>query len=275
MVLGLVAGLVAAGCYGVAAVLQAVAARAVPRGDGMDPRLLLRLVRRAPFLGGLALDVCGFAAQFAALRSAPVFLVQAAMAASLAVTAILAARVLHVRLRPVEWTAVVVVVAGLGMLAVSAGDEGSVAVGTGFRLSLLGWVALLAAAGFAAGQLPGPARPAVLGAVAGLGFGVVAIAARSLTGLSPRHLVADPAAYALVAGGLAAFLCYATSLQHGSVTVATAATVVGETVVPALVGVAVLGDQPRAGFTAVAVAGFALSLVGALTLARFGEVPHG
>jgi hypothetical protein len=174
----------------------------------------------------------------------------------------------------VEWAAVVAVVAGLGMLAASAGVEGSVTVGVRGRFVLLGSVALLAAAGFAAGRLSGPARPATLGAVAGLGFGVVAIAARALTSLSPGSLVREPAAYALAVGGLVAFLFYATSLQHGSVTVATAAIVIGETVAPSAVGVLALGDHTRAGFAPVAVAGFALALAGALALARFGEVPE-
>jgi hypothetical protein len=47
----------------------------------------------------------------------------------------------------------------------------------------------------------------------------------------------------------------------------------GETVIPALVGVLVLGDQTRPGFTAVAVSGFLIALLAALTLARFGEPP--
>src|SRR4051812_7048730 len=98
MITGLLAALVSAVCYGVASVLQAVAARSAPRTDGVDPRLLLRLLGRPAFLGGLVLDVVGFAAQFVALRTAPVFLVQAALAAALAVTAIVAVPVLGVRL---------------------------------------------------------------------------------------------------------------------------------------------------------------------------------
>jgi hypothetical protein len=42
--------------------------------------------------------------------------------------------------------------------------------------------------------------------VAGLGFGVVALAARLLPGFAPRRLILDPATYALVGGGLANLL---------------------------------------------------------------------
>ena len=51
-----------------------------------------------------------------------------------------------------------------------------------------------------------------------------------------------------------------------SVTAATAPLILLETVVPAVVGIAVFGDQVRAGWWPVAVVGFALSTLGALVL---------
>jgi drug/metabolite transporter (DMT)-like permease len=273
MVGGLLGALLSAVCYGVASVLQARAVKASPPGAGVDPRLLLRLLRRVPFVGGLVLDVAGFVAQFAALRVAPVFLVQAAQSAGLAVTAVVAIAVLRVRLGVREWLAVVAVCGGLAMLGFSAGLEGAVVTGTGFRLALVGSVILLGLVGFAVGRGSGPTGSAVLGLVAGLGFGVVALAARALPSLSPGHLVRDPALYALVLGGLVAFLFYATGLQRGAVTVVTAAVVVGETLVPAAVGVVVFGDHTRAGMVPVAVGGFVVALAGAFGLTRFGQVP--
>jgi hypothetical protein len=91
-----------------------------------------------------------------------------------------------------------------------------------------------------------------------LGFGVVSLSVRAFTSLAPGHLVRDPATYALAAGGTLAFLFYATALQRGAVTATMAAVVLGETLLPALIGVAVLGDRTRAGFAPVAVAGFAV-----------------
>jgi drug/metabolite transporter (DMT)-like permease len=271
MLLGLFAALGASVCYGVATVLQAVAARSAPHTADVDPRLLLRLLRRIPFLGGVVLDVVGFALQFLALRQVPVFLVQTALAANLAVTALVAVPVLGARLTRRDGAAVVMVCLGLAVLAVSAGPEGDRTLTGAARLGLLASVLLLAGAGFAAGRLPDPARSAVLGAVAGLGFGVVALAARALTAFSPARLIADTAAYALVGGGLVAFLFFATGLQRGAVTVTTAAVVVGETIVPATVGVVALGDRIRPGFVPVAAIGFVVALAGALLLTRFGE----
>jgi drug/metabolite transporter (DMT)-like permease len=273
VITGLLAALASAVCYGVASVLQAVAARSAPRTEGVDPRLLLRLLVRPAFLGGLLLDVAGFAAQFAALRTVPVFLVQAALAAALAVTAIVAVPVLGVRLARREWAAIAAVTAGLAMLASSAGAEGTATVTAGLRWALLGATFVLAATGFAAGRLGDPAGAAVLGLVGGLGFGVVALAARALTDLSAAGLIVNPATYALAGAGVVAFLFYATGLQRGAVTVTTAAVVIGETVLPAVVGVLVLGDRTRPGFAGVAVAGFVVAVGGALALARFGEAP--
>jgi hypothetical protein len=48
--------------------------------------------------------------------------------------------------------------------------------------------------------------------------------------------------------------------------------VIGQTVLPAAIGVLVLGDEARQGFLAVAAAGFLLAVGGALSLARYGEV---
>ena len=92
-----------------------------------------------------------------------------------------------------------------------------------------------------------------------------------LTGFEPLTLIRDPAAYAVVAGGLISFLFYATALEGGSVTVATAAVVLAETLPPALIGVIFLGDTTRHGLAPVAVIGFVIAVASALALARFGE----
>ncbi|WP_328610167.1 hypothetical protein OG943_13915 [Amycolatopsis sp. NBC_00345] len=271
MVWGLLCALLSAVAYGVASVMQAVAAKAAPdAGAGVDPRLLLRVLRQWKFVLGLGLDVLGFVAQIAALHVLPLFVVQAAQAASLAVTAV-AARVFGVRLGAREWTAVAVVCAGLALLGGSAASEGSNEVGLGFRLVLAGAVVVLGLAGVAAGRASRRVRTPALGLVAGLCFGVVAISGRVMPSLAPLDLLTDPALYIVaVAGGLA-MLFYATALQRGSVTTSTAMMVLGETVLPSLIGIVLLGDRTRPGFVLVAVAGFVLAVTAALALARFGE----
>jgi hypothetical protein len=55
MVVGVFAALMSAACYGIAAVLQARAARATAGTATVDPRLVIRLGGQAQFLGGMLL----------------------------------------------------------------------------------------------------------------------------------------------------------------------------------------------------------------------------
>ncbi len=171
-----------------------------------------------------------------------------------------------------EWVAVIAVTVGIAMLGTSAGATGAANVGDDFRLGLIISVGAFGLAGFAAAaRLHGRARTLALGMIAGLGYGVVGVAARILVGFSPADLVRDPASYALAAAGVLSFMFYTSALEHGDVTTATAATVLTETVLPATIGVIFLGDTTRHGLVGLAAAGFALAVAGALTLARFGE----
>ena len=281
MVASLVAAMVAALCYGVAAVLQAMSVRAAslhPAGSGpagVDPGLVVRMLHQWRFIASLGLDLIGFLSQLVALRQLPLFAVQAMIAANLAVTAVFAAWLMHVLLSWREWLAVGGVVTGVGMLGSSAGSEGAARVGPTFQMALIVAVAGIAVGGLAAAKLPSPLRTPALGAVAGLGYAVLAVAARILPGFSPQQLIRSPASYALAAAGIVSFMLYAAALEGGSVTVATAAVVLAETTPPAVVGVLFLGDTTRPGLTAVAAAGFALAVICAVQLARFGEASEG
>ncbi|GAB2861063.1 hypothetical protein GCM10027074_30260 [Streptomyces deserti] len=270
----MVCALGAAVCYGTATVLQAMAARtAAATGPRGDAALLWRAVRQWRYLAGLALDGLGFLLQIAALRSVPIYAVGAALAASLAVTAVVAARLLRVRLSRVEWAAVAVVCAGLALLGPASGAEGDRAGSAALKWAVLSTAAGVLLLGGAGGRLPERGRALTLGLGAGFGFGVVEVAVRLVGGLTPGVLLADPAAYALLLGGGAAFLLLTSALQRGSVAAATAGMVLGETIGPALVGVVWLGDRTRPGLGWVAVLGFAVAVVGSLALARFGEAP--
>ena len=71
------------------------------------------------------------------------------------------------------------------------------------------------------------------------------------------------------------FLLHAVALQRGSVATATVGVVLGETILPVVIGVVMLGDTTRQGYVPVAAFGFMLALVGALMLSRFGELEPG
>ncbi|MEV7284254.1 hypothetical protein AB0O01_06745 [Streptomyces sp. NPDC093252] len=283
----------AALCFGTATVLQAMAARRVAymgRGEdvgrggdvsrggdigrGGDAALLLRALRQWRYLAGLALDGLGFVLQILALRSIPIYAVGAALASSLAVTAVVAARLLGARLTGVERGAVAAVCAGLAMLALASGPEGGRPGPAALPYAMVVTAVAVAVLGMLGGRLlRGRVRGPVMGLGAGFGFGVVEVSVRLIDDPAPEALLTDPAAYALLLGGGAAFLLLTSALQRGSVTTATAGMVIGETIGPGLVGVVWLGDGTRAGLTWLAVLGFALAVTAALCLARFGEPP--
>lgn len=269
---GVVCAAIATIAYGMGSVLQASAARTTANeGAGTGPGGLVRTMRQWPYVVGLGLDFLGFLAQLVALRVLPLFVVQAVLAASLAVTA-LGSLALGVTLGRREWASVLLVCVGLGMLGSSAEAEGATPVGAGFHIALPVVCALLGTVGLVAARVGRNVGASLLGLVAGWSFGVVAIAARVADTSSVLAVLEDPATYAVVLAGGCALACYAASLQRGAVTTVTAMMVLGETLVPAGVGVLLLGDTTRPGYGVLGVAGFVLAVFATTSLARFGEI---
>lgn len=275
MARGLLEALVAAVAFGVAALLQAVAARREGSGGALDLRLLARMLRDPAFLGAIALNLTGFGLHFSALRSLPLFLAQSIISSSVVVTALLSSRVLQAPLRRAERGAVAAVVVGLVLVAGAAGRTGSSQTSVGWRAGLLVAMAGVVVVGLVAGRVRGAAGALVLGAVAGVGFALVSISARVLPDFAPATLVVDPATYALVVSGVTAFMLYSAAFQRGSALSATAAMVLGQTAVPSLVGVLLLGDTVRPGFVAVLLLGVVAAAGGAVALARFDPASLG
>jgi drug/metabolite transporter (DMT)-like permease len=264
-------------CYGTASVLQAVAARSVESGgkSGVDAMLLLRALRQWRYVVGIGLDGLGFLLQVAALRLVPIYVVAAALAASIAVTGIVSVWVLSARLSRAEWTAVGVVCVSLAALACAAGPGHFRHGPPWLGWALVGVVVAIFLGGAAAGLIPDRERGLLLGLGAGSGFGVVEIAVRLLDEIDPTKAAfyTNPALYAGAGGGAAGFLLFTSALQRGSVTTTVAAMVVGETIAPALVGVVWLGDTARPGWSWLVILGFVVAVAGTLVLARFGEAP--
>jgi len=265
-------------CYGCATVLQAAATRSVEPGSksGVDARLLLRAARQWRYLAGVGLDGLGFLLQVAALRLVPIFVVAAALAASIAVTGIVAAWLLSTRLSPAEWTAVGVVCASLVALALAAGPGHFRRAPQRLDWVLIGVVAAIFIGGALAGRLADRTRALALGFGAGTGFGVVEVGVRLVDVIDPTKAAfyTNPAIYAAAAGGAAGFLLLTSGLQRGAVTTTVAAMVVGETVAPALVGAVWLGDRARDGLGWAVVLGFVVAVSATMVLARFGEAPE-
>ena len=256
-------------CYGVGSVLQALAARRTTLAQGLDPRLLARLVTQAPYVAGLALDLLGFVFNVVALQALPLFLVQCMIAGSVGVTAIVSVPVLNAHLGKRGLLDVLVLLLGLILLATSA------EAGPARELALVQQWLLLASAlavGIAsvlAFRLRERAAFWVLSALAGLAFAGVGVAARALTLPSDQwRVVTSPVAWALAAFGLLGMIVFASALQRGSVTVASGLTFAVEVLVASFVGFALLGDIVPSGISlGLAVVGVGLAVAGAIRLA--------
>lgn len=269
---GLLGALLAALAYGAATVLQAVGVRragALPAGTS----LFARVRAGWPYAAGLALDGLGFLASVAALRTLPLFLVESAVAASVAVTAVLSVLVLHVRLGATEVVALVAIGAGLTGLALTAAEGPAVRPGSSATWWLLAAAVLVGALLVTGAVDRDRGRGAVvLSIAAGLGFGGVGVAARLLEVPSPvSALATDGIAWALVVHAGLATVAYGLALSRGRVTTVAALTFATETVVPAVIGLVALGDRVVSGHAPAAALAFVVTLGGCIALAGRAE----
>ena len=271
-VLSMACALLAALSYGTASVMQAAAARRTGTRPNLDALLLVRLARQVPYLAGLALDLVGFASSVVALRNLPLFVVQSAVAGSVGVTAITAALAFGFSLRRYETVALVVLVAGFALLAVSAQPEHATTLSRHGRWLLVAGIGLVVIVGYVSARRHERAASVGLAIGAGLSWAGTGIAARVLHVPTPLwHVIIDPVAIVLAVYGVLGTLLFATALQRGSVTAAAALVFSVETVVPSGIGLAFLGDHARPHFLTAALAGVVASVGASITLARRSE----
>jgi hypothetical protein len=252
MVIGLGAALVAAVLFGVAAVMQAVAAR---RG---------RLVSLTMGLVALVY-VLGWLLHLVSIAMVPLYVAQVGISASLAVTAFTAAKVVGEQLAPRHRLAIGVLVGGMALLALAAGpvgDPGFEAREIVFLYVALGVVLLLA---LMARGVGGQRGGVLLGCLGGIAYAGSPIATRSLVDPSWDVLTIAPA-LSIGLYGLLGFWLYSIALRRASIIAASAPLVLLQTVVPALVGVFAFGDAFRDGWVPLAIAGFVASTTAALAL---------
>lgn len=261
----------AALCSGTAIVVQAVAMRRMPSDSRLDAALVGGLARNRTYLGALVLVATGFLLSFLALRTLPLFVVQAGRASSLAVAAVLSVVVLGARLRWTDWLGLAGLGAGLVLLASSVASRPAVPVTTATTWWVVaGTAALVVGAALVALGRPTAARGLVLAVLAGIAFGVLALGARTAPSWSPVDLVTDPVLWCAAVCGALGLASSAIALRRAPVVPVTALMVGFETVAGAGLGLAFAGDRPVSGAGAAAACGFVLVLAGALVVARFG-----
>ena len=290
MFIGVFAALLACLGYGTASILQAYGTRKAAASEAASgavesvgangaPSLsaTIRAALTPWFLAGMALDGLGFLGSVVSARLIPLFLSQTIMSANLVVTAILGVVVLGVRLRTRDWLAIVVVVVSLGVLGLTAGEAGTNTAPAAAHWGVLGFSVVFALIGTGLIHLLGAKGAVAAGLVGGILFGALAVAVRVVHGIDPLRpavLLADPAAWAVVVAGVSGFYLFTVALQIGSVTGASAALVAGETVVPGIVGVLLLGDTTAPGLGWLVAVAFVGAVSGAIAVALFGAAEN-
>jgi drug/metabolite transporter (DMT)-like permease len=272
MVLACLAAFGCAWCYGAGSVLQSVGARRLATADGLNPALLVRLARQLPYLIGLALDLVGWLLSLLALRWLPLFAVQAILAGSVGVTALLATVFLNSRPSGRQFAVLGGLAVGLILLAATAepGSSRDVAPAVSWGIAL-GVPVVAVAAGGVVRSARDDRAGALLGVLSGVAFGGAAVCARVVEGdLSWQRVLTGPAGWALLGYGALGLTTFAAALQRGSVTIVMAGQCAAETVLPAAVGVVLLGDAARPGAALPAVAGFVIAVAAAIALVAGG-----
>lgn len=220
--------------------MQSVGARRAATATGVGG--VIGILTQLPYVAGLALDGVGFAGNVVALRQLPLFLVEAIVAGSVGVTAVIAA-LRGEKLGAKDWTALGVLGLGLVLLSASASPAEANATSVARDWTILAFALVPAALGVVGWRLVG----------------------------SPSVLLANPLLGAIIAYGALAISFFGVALQRGQVTVVAAVTFVIEVVVPSALGLLFFGDEVAAGRDLVAGAGFLLAIGGTIALSRFAE----
>ncbi|WP_239091295.1 hypothetical protein [Asanoa iriomotensis] len=261
--------------YGVANLLQSVAATRTKLHTSCNPKLLVRLASQRIYLYGLGFQVVGFLLAFVARRDLPLFLVQSAASAGLGVTALCGVLILRWKLPRAEVGLLALLFGGLFALVISAKPAQAHGIGSGGLAMLLVWLAAIAVVGVFAARLHGVPGAVALGLLAGMAFSAAAIAGRPLASShSISEFVSSPLLYVLIGASLLGQLLIGLAMQRGSTTAAVASMDAAAAVPAAAIGLLFLGDQIHSGREWLAGLGFFITLIAVIGLTRYAEPQH-
>jgi drug/metabolite transporter (DMT)-like permease len=241
----------------------------------MDPRLLLRLVRRRRWLLGLVLATTGFGCMATAIGSGSLTAVEPIMAGNVLVALLVSARLVGGRLRRTEWIGVAATITGVGGFLVlaspSEGDDLSSSVP--WAVPLLVLLVLVVTGRVLASRLGPAQRALLLGALAGLSFGSADALLKVFTDVGDvdgfSGVLSHWSLYTWIVVGSTAFLLQQSSFHAGHIGAAMPAASSLAPTTATLLGVAMLGEDVRGGWAIPGELFFAGVLVaGIIILAR-------
>jgi uncharacterized membrane protein len=224
------------------------------------------------FAIGMAIAAAAWLFHVAALALAPLSTVQAVLSTGVVILAVMGDRIFGHAVSNRQWIGVAMTATGLGLLVLTLpSSHGS---GSGFAVpGLLAFEAATLALGtllIAAPRMGAPAQHhgVLLGAAAGVLFGVSDVAVKALTGLAAGGVLGVVASPWLPVAGVAsvlAFLASARGFQEGEAVPVIASTSTAANLTCIVGGILVFGDALAAGvLLGVQLAAFALVAAAAL-----------
>lgn len=274
----ILAALAAAVCFALSAVLQQQSARAAPSSESLHLSLLVSLARRRRWLLGVGVMNLAYGLESLALALGDVTLVEPVVVTELVFALAIGAWMRHRRVGVQEWLGVVSVVGGVTAFLAAAGP-GERRIGA--PPSLTHWLlALLPCAGAVGGSLllarrSRPwARAGLLGAGAGVAFGLLAVLTRVCVGIFERHgasgLFESWEPYVLLSLGLGGFLLSQSAYQAAPLSGSLPLIDSTEPVTAVVIAATVLGERIDLAGPALAVeaVGAALAIAGVFLLGR-------
>ena len=221
------------------------------------------------FALGMAIAVLSWGLHVAALALAPMSVVQVALAAGVVLIAVMAERMFGFEVGPRQWLGLTMTAVGLATLGITlpslhgAHSQFSQAAMISFEAGLFGVGGLL----IMGPRMGGPTEHhgVMLGAAAGVLFGVSDTAIKALTGITGAHgllaLVLSPWLLVAVAASIVAFYASARGLQDGEAVPVIAVTGAAANIAGIAGGIVVFGDPMAGGAVGVTLQALAFVLV--------------
>lgn len=230
-------------------------ANSVPKVDVRHPlRSARQLYSSKWFTIGMITATASWGLHVGALALAPMSVIQVALAAGVVFIAVMADRMFGFEVGRRQWTGLSLMAAGLAILGITAPamhgahSQFSLAAMIGFEAGLFGLGGLL----IMGPRMGGPVEHhgVMLGAAAGILFGVSDTAIKALTGITGAHgflgLLLSPWLIVAVLASIVAFYASARGLQDGDAVPVIAVTGTAANIAGITGGILVFGD-PMAG----------------------------
>jgi hypothetical protein len=256
-------------CNGIAAVLQKISAdKAVPIRKIHHAVAATRLLKQLPYVGGIALDLLAGIFTLIAAHRLPLFLVQALIASSVLLTALLERIFMHRILHKNAYMAIGLVLLGLVCLAIASHPEHTARTSAALRDAILYMPFALLALGAILIRTKTTSGAALMAVISGIAFGSISIIGRMLVYPHPFwHVITNPLAGSLVVYAVMGMFFFTAALQRAQATSINGIVVAAETILPLLVGIGVLGDSARHGLWAFVYVGCSLVVAGCCYIA--------